>query len=184
MTVPRASARLRGTGTPTPPATAFGSDGAVGRPLKRAPEKPPASVGAVVTRAFSLLELMLVLASVAVLASAVALSLSLADTGRIHVIVGNVDTLRQSAARWLERGRVDYSALTLLALTTEGELPSAWSASNPYGGLYTAGPGSDPTRLTVTVTGLPTSVGTTLTGFYTGRVQSVSFALGTLTITF
>jgi len=134
---------------------------------------------------FSLLELLIVLGALGVLLTVVTAAVGVLETGRIETIVQDVGTLRQAAARWIERGRLDYTRITVGALTAEGELPTSWRASTPYGGAYTVAPAaSDATHLTVTVSGLSASVGQTLVTYYTGRVQSVRFAVGTLTITF
>lgn len=117
--------------------------------------------------------------------AALSLGIGYLQTARTQAVVQDVDALRQAAARWLERGRVDYTALSVSALRTEGQLPSGWSAQNPYGGSYTVGPAAgDPTRLTVAVSGLPDPAGTTLVTYYTGRVHGASFTAGTLAVEF
>jgi len=134
---------------------------------------------------FTLLELLMVLGALAVVLGVLLPGTGMIRTGRIQAIVQDVGTLRHAADRWIERGRLDYAGITVTALKNEGLLPGGWAATNPYGGPYAVAPSAgDATHLTVTVAGLAPSVGTTLVSAYTGRVQSVSFASGTLTVTF
>ena len=134
---------------------------------------------------FSFVELLIALGALAVLLAVVLPGRGYLETARIQAIVQDVATLRQAADRWLERGRLDYTGLTVTRLQSEGFLPNGWRASTPYGGTYAPAPApGNATRLTVTVTGLPTSAGTTLVTYYTGRVASVSLSGGTLTVTF
>ena len=134
---------------------------------------------------FSFLELLIALGALAVLLAVVLPGRGYLETARVQAIVQDVATLRAAADRWLERGRLDYTGLTVTRLRSEGFLPNGWRASTPYGGTYAVAPApGNATRLTVTVTGLSTSVGTTLATSYTGRVGSVSLAGGTLTVTF
>lgn len=131
------------------------------------------------------MELLLVLAGLAVILAVMIPAMGFLETGRIQAVVQDLGTLRQAADRWIERGRLDYTGVTVTALRTDGLLPSGWSATTPYGGAYTVAPATgDAARLTITVSGLSTSAGNTLVTYYTGRVQSVSLASGILAVTF
>lgn len=134
---------------------------------------------------FSLVELLIALGALAVLLAVVLPGSGYIETARMQAIVQDVATLRAAADRWLERGRLDYTGVTVGALRSEGFLPNGWRASTPYGGTYALAPApGGATRVTVTVTGLSPSAGTALVTYYTGRVASVSLGGGTLTVTF
>lgn len=134
---------------------------------------------------FSVLELLIALGALAVLFALVLPGRGYLETARIQAVVQDVTTLRQAADRWLERGRLDYTGLTVGALRADGLLPGGWRAQNPYGGDYAVGPtAGDPRRLTATVSGLPSAAGNTLVLYYTGRVASVTVGAGTLIVTF
>ena len=136
-------------------------------------------------RGFSLVELLIALGALAVLLAVILPGRGYLETGRIQAIVQDVATLRNAADRWLERGRLDYTGLTVGALQSEGFLPNGWRASTPYGGTYALAPvPGNATRVTVTVTSLPGSAGTVLVTYYTGRMAGVSLSGGTLTVTF
>jgi len=137
------------------------------------------------SQGFSFLELLIALGALAVLLAVVLPGRGYLETARVQAIVQDVNTLRAAADRWLERGRLDYTGLTVGALQSEGFLPNGWRASTPYGGSYALAPApGTATRVTVTVTGLSPSAGTALVTYYTGRVASVSLGGGTLTVTF
>ena len=134
---------------------------------------------------FSFVELLIALGALAVLLAVVLPGRGYLETARVQAIVQDVATLREAADRWLERGRLDYTGLTVTRLRSEGFLPNGWRASTPYGGTYAVAPApGNATRVTVTVTGLSPSAGNALVTYYTGRVASVSLAGGTLTVTF
>lgn len=114
-------------------------------------------------RGFSLIEVLIVLTAVAALLAMLMPGTGVLDTARAGRVRQEIETLRGASERWLERGRLDYSGLSLAALTGEGLLPSGWTGSAPWGGSYTVGPVTGtPTRLQIDVTAIPAAMATRL----------------------
>lgn len=141
--------------------------------------RPRASAG------FTLLELLLVVAAVAVLLAALLPGRGVLDTARAAQVRQELETLRAAADGWLERGRLDYTGLTLSALRTEGLLPLGWAGTTPWGGSYTVGPDAgDSTRLSVTATGLPAAMAGRLREQLLQAGHTATAVGGTLTVVF
>lgn len=130
---------------------------------------------------FTLVELLLVVAALAILLAALAPGAGVLDTARAGRTRQELDTLRTAAERWLERGHTDYASVSLAALKSEGLLPAGWTGETAWGGTYTIGPDTDVTKLAVTATGLPDAVATRLAAQLAAAGWTTAVNGGTLT---
>jgi prepilin-type N-terminal cleavage/methylation domain-containing protein len=137
-------------------------------------------------RGFTLLEVVVALAVLAMLMGVLAIpARGVLDHTRLSRTLAELQTLRTASDRWLERGRIDFTGLSLTALQTEGWLPVAWPGTTPWGGPYTIGPSSvDPTRRRATASGLPDSVATRIAVILQGQGYPATASSGTVQVDF
>lgn len=105
-------------------------------------------------KGFSLVELAIGIAVVAILILAVVASAGMRETARIHSAANTVETLRSAAENFLASGHLDYTGISISALQSANLLPTSLG-NNPFGGVYNVNPvSSDPTHFQIDLTAL------------------------------
>ncbi len=138
------------------------------------------------SRGFSLLEVVVALAALATLMGVLAMpARGVLEHTRVSRTVAELHSLRKASDAWLERGRLDFTGLSVTTLRTDGWLPAAWPGTTPWGGVYTIGPApSNATRRRATASGLPASVATQVAAIFQGQGYPATAAGGTVQVEF
>ncbi|MGQ0720895.1 MAG: type II secretion system protein [Candidatus Eiseniibacteriota bacterium] len=140
------------------------------------------------SRAFTLVEVVIAMAMVAVIAGAVTFTiLAKIAEAKIQRGLTEIGTLEKGVASWVYRtGNTDYSALTgTSVLTSSGAVPAGLGSAtaNPWGGAYNVtGSGSS---FTIEVTTVPASAsGALLAAFGPRSTESYNSTTSVLTLQF
>jgi prepilin-type N-terminal cleavage/methylation domain-containing protein len=137
-------------------------------------------------RGFTLLEVVVTLAALAILMGMLAMpARGVLEHTRVSRTVAELHSLRKASDTWLERGRLDFTGLSVTALRTEGWLPAAWPGTTPWGGVYTIGPvPGNATQRRVTASGLPASMATQVAALLRGHGYLATASGGTVQVDF
>ncbi len=92
-------------------------------------------------RGFSLVELAIGIAVIAILILAIIASAGMRETARIHSAANTIQTMRSAAENYLASGNLDYTGISISALQAANLLPTSLG-SNPFGGTYNVSPAS------------------------------------------
>ena len=105
-------------------------------------------------KGFSLVELAVAIAVIAILILAIVGSAGMRETARVHSAANTVETLRSAAENFIASGHLDYTGMDIAALQAVNLLPSTLG-TNPFGGSYVIGPvASDPTHFHIDLSAL------------------------------
>jgi len=139
-----------------------------------------------VRKGFTLVELTIVLAVIAVLTISIISSSGLRETARVHSAAESIRTLRSAIDGWVARGHTTFTGLSITALQGENLLPARFSAtaSNPWGGDYAVVPNANPTRADVSLTNVPAEADIALERIFNNSAQNIVYAGETWTVTF
>jgi prepilin-type N-terminal cleavage/methylation domain-containing protein len=137
-------------------------------------------------RGFTLLEVVVALAALAVLMGALAIpARGVLEHTRLSRALAELHTLRRASDTWLERGRLDFTGLSVDVLRTEGLLPPAWPGRTPWGGSYGIGPApGNATRRRATASGLPADRASQLAMILQGQGYPATAAGGVVDVQF
>ena len=129
-------------------------------------------------KGFSLVELAIGMAVIAILILAIVASAGIRDNARIQAAANSVQTLRSAAENFLSSGNLNYANLNIAALQTSNLLPTAFNpnTSNPFGGSFAIGPDpADNTHFQISLGSLSQTYANTLTGFFNNSASSSSY---------
>ena len=136
---------------------------------------------------FTLLEIMLVLAVVAVLLGILLPAMGARNTAKISACAQSINNLQQAANGWLSQGNVNYSTLTspgITTLKTAGLLPAGFSGTDPWGGTFTVSANAtDNNKLDIVASSVPSAAGTALGNLLGSNADSYSYDSDTSTFT-
>ena len=139
-------------------------------------------------KGFSLVELAIGLAVVAVLILAVSVSSGIKDNARVQSAADSVRTLRSAAENYLVAGKMNYVGLSVDTLKISKYLPDNFSptGTNPWGGNFALAPNSDPTRFDLSLSGLKQQDADKLSAYFASSSSQTVFdeSAGTWTATF
>ncbi len=139
-------------------------------------------------KGFSLVELAIGLAVVAILILAVSMSSGIQDNARVQSAANSVQSLRSAAENYLVSGKVNYTGISLDALKTSKFLPDNFNAigTNPWGGNFILDPNSDTTRYDISLSGLKQQDADKLAAYFASSASKTVFdaSAGTWTVTF
>lgn len=139
-------------------------------------------------KGFSLVELSIGLAVVAILILAVSMSSGIQDNARVQSAANSVQSLRSAAENYLVSGKMSYTGISLDALKASRFLPDNFNATgtNPWGGNFVLAPNSDTTRYDVSLSGLKQQDADKLTAYFVSNASKTVFnaSAGTWTATF
>ena len=103
---------------------------------------------------FTLVELIAVIGIVGVLLAVILLGAKSArNTSKISATTQQIQMIYSACQAWLGNGRVNYTAISMTALTNPGFLPA--TLTNPWGQPYTVAPGSDVSTVVITTSNIP-----------------------------
>ena len=136
-------------------------------------------------KGFSLVELAIGLAVVAVLILAVSVASGIQDNARAQSAADSIRTLRSAAENYLVSGRVNYTGVSVDVLKTSRFLPDNFSAAgtNPWGGNFTLASNTDATRFDVSMSGLKQQDADKLNGYFASSASKTVFDAPTSTWT-
>jgi len=87
---------------------------------------------------FTLIELMLAVAVIAVLLGAITLGASAVNSGRLSTTEQDIMTLYKAGAAWAsQQANPTFSGVTMALLKSSGVIPNSISGNNPWGNAYT-----------------------------------------------
>ena len=139
-------------------------------------------------KGFSLVELAIGLAVVAVLILAVSVSSGIQDNARVQSAANSIRALRSAAENYLVSGKVNYAGVSVDALKTSKFLPDNFvvAGTNPWGGNFALVPNSDATRFDISLLGLKQQDADRLSAYFAGSSSKTAFdaSSGAWTATF
>jgi prepilin-type N-terminal cleavage/methylation domain-containing protein len=139
-------------------------------------------------RGFTLIELVIVMAVIAILAVAVMKGNAYVKYAKYNAVAQQIKSLREASLSWrYAKGKTSYTGLSITELQSAGLIRSD-DGTNKFNGTNTVGPDTTATTLRITsdikANGDCTQVKDILTGMY-GSEPSISCdTAGVLTITF
>jgi len=125
-------------------------------------------------KGFTLLELMIVLAVIAILLMAILPAMSARNTAKISSASQTVNTLYQASSAWLAQGHTTYTGISIAVLQTAELLPAGFTAAtdNPWGGSFGVAANTDSNKLNITVGSVPAAAGPSLINIFTPNAAS------------
>lgn len=138
-------------------------------------------------KAFTLIELVLVLVIIGVLAAILIPALSMRDKANISKAKGEIRSLHAGALGYLSAGRTTFTGVSVANLVSEGHLPANFTGtgSNPWGGDYTVTVNaSDATQVDIALTTVPANAGADLVRTFNTISEGATYATTTFTVTF
>ena len=128
-------------------------------------------------KGFSLVELAIGLAVVAILILAISMSSGIRDNARAQSAANSVQTLRCAAENYLATGKLNYAGLTIDALKTARLLPGSFTATgtNPWGGDFTIAANTDNTRFDISLGNLPKADADKLTAYFNNSASAAVY---------
>ncbi len=129
-------------------------------------------------KGFSLVELALGIAVIAILILGIVASAGIRDNARVHAAANSIQTLRSAAEGYLSSGNLNYANLNFTALQTANLLPAAFNpaSSNPFGGSFSIGPDpADNTHFLISLSSLNQTHANRLTSFFNNSASSTNY---------
>ena len=138
---------------------------------------------------FTMIELAIAFAVIAVVLLAVIPGAGLLNSGKIHSAARTIHTLEVGSKSYLAAGNTNYTGISLTTLKTANHIPNGFTGNGPWGsGAYTiAANAGDSSLVDVALTEVPATEGATLITLFTNTAASVPVydaATNTLTLTF
>ena len=136
-------------------------------------------------RGFSLIELAIGIAIVAVLIFAVSAGSGIRGNASIQSAAKSVNTLRIAAENYIAAGNLTYAGIDIAALQASDFLPAGFRAtgSNSFGGDYAVAANTTPTLVDVSLTSVDATSAGRLDALFANSANSISYDGGTETWT-
>ena len=137
-------------------------------------------------KGFTLIELAIGIAIIAVLILAISAGAGMRENANVQSAAQSVNTLRTAAENYIASGNLTYTGVDVATLKTMSLLPSNFSgtASNPWGGDYTVGANTNPSKIDVSLTSVNAPASTRLNALFANSASSTNYSGTTWTVTF
>lgn len=143
--------------------------------------------GFIMGKGFTLIEMVLVIAVIAILVLAIQGGAGVRQTARVQSAAESVRALRSAAEAYIANGKLTFEGISVSELKTQALLPSGFNATgtNPWGGSYNVcAKADDVSKLEISLGSVSASTKSKLDELFKNSAESLTYANNTWTAIF